>query len=431
MSSRCGSIACLAGAVTLAAGMLAGAEDATVDYKRLYEEQKGRSDSLERRVSILEEQATQDVYVAKEALPESTLAFLKQTEISGLVSASYLYNFNDPANHENAGRGFDDRADEFMLNKAALFLEKPLEYNAFDWSAGYAAKLLFGQDARLTQTDLNLGDDGDLFEANVVLNVPVGNGLKLLFGKCGTPMGYESSFTEQNYNWSGGLQWTFVEPFTHTGLKASYAFSPEWEAELYVFNGWDVVEDNNDAKSFMGHVTYTPREATTVSLIGYGGPEQDENTSNWRRGVDGYVQQKLVGDFTGVVQFDYGEEDGAAADGSSADWWAGGLWLIYEPSERWNLALRGDYLNDEDGARTSGSIGPVVTEEEASAGAATETLPQETGAELYSLTLTFNYKPVEALRIAPEVRWDHATLDDAFDGNPDQVTLGMGAAYLF
>ena len=55
----------------------------------------------------------------------------------------------------------------------------------------------------------------------------------------------------------------------------------------------------------------------------------------------------------------------------------------------------------------------------------------EAGVELYSVTLTLNWNPVEALRIAPEVRWDHATMDDAFDGEQDQITLGLGAAYSF
>jgi hypothetical protein len=93
--------------------------------------------------------------------------------------------------------------------------------------------------------------------------------------------------------------------------------------------------------------------------------------------------------------------------------------------------LRGDYLNDADGVRTSGSIGPALPEEEAATEEASESeaLPKDAGVELYSLTLTFNYTPVEELRIAPEIRWDHATLNDAFDGKQDPVTLGMGVGY--
>lgn len=428
----------VAGALVTLGSLFAWADDAQTDFKRLYEEQRLRSDNLERRLSVLESASTQDVYVAKDLLPESTLSFLQQTEISGFVSASYIHNLNDPESGENGGRGFGTRHDEFMLNKAALFLDKPVEYDAFEWRSGYSVKCYAGQDAPFTQTDLTLGENGDLFEACVALNAPLGNGVKLAAGKLGTPMGYEASFTEENYNWSGGLQWTFVEPFTHTGLKSSYAFSPEWEVELYVFNGWDVVQDNNDAKSYMGHVTYTPREATTLSLIGYGGPEQDDNTSNWRRGTDVYLQQKLTPVITGVAQLDWGAEDGASADGGDASWWGGGLWVIFEPSERWNVALRGDYLDDSDGARTSDAFAPAPDPEAAgtdpnpdsNVSAMDEASPYG-GTRLYSLTLTVNAKPVKDVRIAPELRWDHSTSADVFDGKRDQVTLGVGAAYFF
>jgi hypothetical protein len=93
--------------------------------------------------------------------------------------------------------------------------------------------------------------------------------------------------------------------------------------------------------------------------------------------------------------------------------------MIYEPSEKWNLALRGDWLKDADGARTSGF--PAT---------APFTLAGN-GQELISVTLTLNLKPVKELRIAPEVRWDRSTDDTAFDGHSSQITAGLGAAYSF
>ena len=117
------------------------------DWKKMYEEQKERNDELERRISLLEDHATQDVYVAKETVPESTLKFLKQTEIDGYVSGSYFYNFNRPEDHLNLGRGFDSRADEFMANKLVVRIGHPVDYSAFDWLAGYSAKVIFGLSA--------------------------------------------------------------------------------------------------------------------------------------------------------------------------------------------------------------------------------------------------------------------------------------------
>ncbi|HUJ08623.1 MAG TPA: outer membrane beta-barrel protein [Verrucomicrobiae bacterium] len=391
----------------------------TPDWKQMYEEQKKRTDDLERRLSVLEDKSTQDVYVVKEQVPESTLKFLKQTELDGYVSASYFYNFNQPDTHENAGRGFDARADEFMANKAVVRIGHPIDYSAFDWLAGYSVKLIFGQDAEFTQASgLSLGNQGDLFEANVTVNIPVGNGLKMTLGKFGTTMGYESTFTEENFNWSAGNLWTFVEPFTHTGVLLSYQATSELELKVTLNNGWDVVTDNNSSKSVMGTATYTLNDKTSMALTGYGGPEQDNNNSNWRKGVDFWIDQKFSPKLEGVAQIDYGAEDGADFNGKKAEWFGFGGWLVYTVNDKWNVATRADYLKDGDGTRTSDapSLAPF---------------PVNHGQELTSVTLTVNFRPVEALRLAPEFRWDHSSLSTAFDGHDTQVTVGMGAAYFY
>lgn len=431
-------IVCLA--VTMAAGAWA---DEPVDYKKLFEAQKQRNDDLEKRIGLLEAHNTQDVYIAKEKVPESTVTFLQQVELSGFVSGSYFYNFNRPSSDVNTGRGFDVASNGFMANKAVLTLQKSVEYNAFDWTAGYAAQVIFGQDAEFTQSaGLNLGSDGDLFLANVTFNIPIGNGLKVTLGKYGTMLGYEASLTENNANWSGGNQWALLEPFTHTGIILAYKPLNELEIQLLINNGWDNVVDGNRSKSFMGYFNYAPNDNSSYTLVAYGGPEASRD-SDWRRGVEFIASQKFTPKLTGVVQLDYGAESGARVRGTGletnfvdagqtvvgsvdevaiqrglAQWYAAGLWLTYDHSEKLSFALRTDYLNDRDGARTSQVPGR-------------NPFPINRGQELYSVTLTLNYKPLKELRISPELRWDHSTLDTAFSGHDDQVTIGVGAAYFY
>jgi hypothetical protein len=389
------------------------------DYKKLYEEQQKRNDTLERRLAILEEQLGAKPYVEQESLPEATLNFLQKTEISGYVAASYFYNFNKPESRENTGRGFDVRHNEFQANKFVLKLEQPVNPNPFDWSAGYAAQVIFGQDAEFTQASgLSLGDHGDLLQAYLEVNVPVGNGLKIIFGKHATPIGYELTETEQNYNWSAGNQWTFLEPFTHTGIQLSYQINEKWDAQLLVNNGWDNVRDNNNSLSFMGRVGFAPSDKTSYSFIAFGGPEQDGNDGAWRRGVHMVADHWFTRQFNGVIQLDYGKEDEADPNGNDAEWFGAGLWLAYLPTEKWSVAVRGDWVKDGDGARTSGA--PALAP-----------FSNHKGQELYSLTLTLNIKPISELRIAPEVRWDRSSRDNAFDGHKDQVTVGVGAAYFY
>ncbi len=103
-----------------------------------------------------------------------------------------------------------------------------------------------------------------------------------------------------------------------------------------------------------------------------------------------------------------------SGSGGSAQWYAGGVWMIYDFSEKLPAALRADDLSDRDGNRTSGFL-----------------FPENTGQDLWSLTLTLNIKPVEGLRLAPEIRYDHSSLHDAFDNHDDQVTAAIGAVYSF
>lgn len=417
---------CVCCVVAVAISPFARADEAT-DYKKLYEEQRKRNDELERRIAILEEKDQAEPYVKTESVTEPSLGFIQNTEISGFVSASYEWNFNKPADGVNVGRFYDYPHDEFMINKAAIIIQNPVDYNAFDWDAGYFVELLFGQDAGGTQSQgLNLGDSGDLLQAFVQFNMPVGNGLKVVAGKYATPIGYELIENEQNANWSGGLQWTFVEPFTHTGLQLAYKINDQWEANFYVNNGWDVVVDNNSAKSFIGRLYWAPNEKTSYTLIGYGGPEQLDTqkdpvngipgaAGNWRRGIELVVTHQCLPKLNTALQLDYGCESGADVNGGTAEWYAGGVWMIYDFTEKAQGALRVDYLNDKDGARTSDFLG----------------FPSNTHQELLSVTFTLNVKPLESLRIAPELRYDHSTIDTAYDGHEEQFTASVGAVFSY
>ena len=79
-----------------------------------------------------------------------------------------------------------------------------------------------------------------------------------------------------------------------------------------------------------------------------------------------------------------------------------------------SAGVAGDYVNDENGARSSGVLG----------------FPGSTGHKFGSATATLNVRAWPNAMVRPEVRYDRSTLA-AFDGKKDQVTVAVGAAYLF
>ena len=132
--------------------------------------------------------------------------------------------------------------------------------------------------------------------------------------------------------------------------------------------------------------------------------------------MDGLLWRKLSK--TAVwVQGDYGREQANAAlpdPTQDAKWWALGAWLTYDPSSTVGLALRGDYVDDQNGARTSGFLGFVAN----------------TGQQFGSATATLNIRSWPNALLRPEVRYDRSTLG-AFNGKKDQVTVALAVAYLY
>jgi len=341
-------------------------------------------------------------------------------DLSGYVTSTFTYSFAATGNML-VGRFYDRYQKQFMANGLELGLTKPVDTSKLD--AGARAELLFGQDAAVTQSQgLSLGPDGDLTEAYVILNVPTGgtdHWIQFKLGKMWTIMGYEVIDDVLDPNLDVGNQFVYLENFTNTGLGVDFKFGPKVDAQLRLINGWDVVVDNNSALSFMGRLGLTPSPSVTIGLLGYVGAEQPDNDSNMRYGFEGLGTFKLGTKTTLVAQFDWGAEQGLLPDpDENATWWGGGLWLVQTLSASFDLALRGDYVNDVNGVRTSGVLGYAVAD----------------ARKFGSATATLNIHVFPKATIRPEFRIDFSSLDDygeIDDPTSTQPSIGIGATYAF
>ncbi len=345
---------------------------------------------------------------------ETTLAGFK---LSGFAEASYAYSGRSIGDTAIVGRLYDRFQNHFMLNALAVVLDRP--YDPAKFSAGFHTELLFGQNATLIRSNgFYVGDQGDIPHLYVTLNVPTanGNGVQFKVGRIPTLMGLEVLETGANPNWSEGNQFIYVENFTGLGLSVETKLNAYLDVQLRVINGWDQVHDNNTHKSFMGRLGVYPDAVTSLGIVGFWGPEEPDNNTANRYGVEGLLWRKL-GKAALWVQGDYGKEQANAAlavPSQDAQWWAAGAWVTYDVSASLGLALRGDYVNDEDGARTNGFLG----------------FPANTGQKFGSATATLNVRAWPNAVLRPEVRYDRSTLA-AFDGKNNQVTFAVAVAYIY
>jgi len=249
-------------------------------------------------------------------------------------------------------------------------------------------------------------DSFDLTEAYVSYNAAVGKGLKFDFGKFVTYNGAEVIEARDDLNYSRSFLFDFAIPFTHTGLRVSYAFSDALNAGLYIVNGWDNSTDNNTAKTYGLSVGYTPVEAISTTFNFTSGPEQNNNNSNNRFLFDWIGTVKPAKKVTVTVNVDYGREQNAAPKGGAAQWNGIAGYVTYDFTDKYSLTVRGEYLDDEDGSRTG------------------------TAQRLTEVTVTPQIKMAQSLLLRPEYRHDKS-VNDVFDSNTKktQDTIALGVMY--
>jgi hypothetical protein len=342
-------------------------------------------------------------------------AAVHPVNVTGYVTTSYTYSTN--AKHDTiVGRLYARRQSEFMLNVANVTLERVVATNRM--SAGFHFEGWFGQNAAVVKsTGLDLGSNADIWQGFTVLNLPLSGTdryLQLKAGKMATLMGVEVGEDVLNPNLDVGSQDIFLEPFTETGVELDAKLSSHVDIELRVSNGWDQVTDLNTGKTIMVRLGLTPDDQTLIAFTGYAGPEQSNNTRNQRLGANAVISRKTTSASNVSVQLDYGREDGAGTAGGQAKWYAAGVWVTYDVDPAATLAFRADYMNDREGARTSGVLG----------------FPSNAGQQLGSVTATLNVKSWDHALVRPEIRYDHSSLS-VFNASGAQLSVGVGFSYLY
>jgi len=383
-----------------------------------------------------------------EEAPKDTAAakltrLLEQLDLAAFLETSATLNLDRPSGDTNDYRAFDVKARSFQIDMLKLQLEKVPDESL---PVGFRADLLFGEVAQFVGAS-GLGDADDSFDleqAHITWRAPVGNGLDISFGKFVTMHGGEVIESWSHFNYSRGLLFTYAIPFTHTGIRTHYAFSPEFAAGLHLVNGWDNVDDNNKSKTVGTTAALTPFARTEGLLrslsIGTNfmyGPEQDDENSHARTLLDLVVTWQPIDRLELLANYDYAEEEEVPvvvdlADGPGgpldrsrdAQWYGfafGGRYWICR--EKLALAARGEYFKDSQGVRTIGasefdsSLGPSPS--------------PPRGQVLRGVTITLDYRPWEFLILRPEFRIDWGSRK-SFDGGREahQTTVAFSAVFL-
>ena len=399
----------------------AAAQDAEV------QELKSRVEELEKKLEEKEEAPVSE-------LPE----WLKSIELHSFLSVGYVYNFNEPDSDINSQRLFDFRHNAFRVDDFQFSLLRAIQDPG---DVGFRFDLDVGSNIPrvIHSTGLLTGEDIDLRQAFISYNAPLGNGLTVVLGKFITHFGLEviEGWPGFNDNYSRSYDFSFAIPFTHTGLRATYPISEQLSVMAMVVNGWDQVDDINDQKGYGGQIGVFPMEGVSLYFNYLGSPEQPDRDGAWRH-LFGFtwVAKPLPGvlpDLTFSGTYDYGFEEDLVVNpvtGNTEDveWHAAQAVVRYDFTPWFYVALRGEWMDDEDGVR----IAPCPSGD-LCAGADVRTFGL--GQRVWAITVTPTFKIGEHLVVRPEFRYDESTenvFEDEGGGLEDnQTTVGVNAIYYF
>ncbi len=353
----------------------------------------------------------------------------------------------------------------FALEAFAIFFDKEA---TDEHPIGWQSHLYFGEKAKritfLGAGGFNASHDGEgtddtarndivtVAAANITWNAPVaGRTVPITMGKMYTWIGYELVENIGNPNYSHGLIYNNAIPFTHMGMSfdvSEFLPSDKWGLQLKYVNGWDSFIDNNESKSYGFYLTYEPTGDWFWSLATIYGNE-GWNVRKGNSDAQSYVSANNGGatmmmDIVATyslpqveklslgANFDLGyiEDFIGHADGSNganftglsgAHWWAAAGYAMWDFTDRQMGALRYEYMDDTDAARTFGY-------------------------SIWDVTYTHNITVAENLMLRPEIRYiKHNTIGSADDPHPEhgdgdgggtlnndsETILTLGVEYVF
>lgn len=412
---------------------------------------KAQIEALSRKLEVMDSKmqtmekpapGAQTVYIPP-AMDEKKglLRAIEDIHMGGYVETQYQNKVGQPQQNGNVGRSLTDKAaDTFSMNAAKLWFEKAANPEG---GAGFRIDMMMGSDVRyyfnnFQKDNLGISNGGSsgatafAFEqAYVQYIAPLGfwsdskvlpHSIDIKAGRMVTLAGNEVIEGPMNWNISRSVSFGYAIPFTHTGVRATYALFNDY-LTIYqgINNGWDNDIDNNSYKTFENAFSFSPLKDVKWTTATYFGPENNATSGAKRFLATNVLSWNPTKKLAFAGEFDIGNQPRVDMDGvdtyHTAQWIDYAAYARYEFTDKIAAAYRFEIFDDSKRYRNWSGTVP------ATAGPARD----------LANTLTLEYKPYKNMIARAEYRIDYAHAGDGnvFGGRHQQNTLGGQLSYLF
>ena len=343
----------------------------------------------------------------------------------GSLSTGVARNLDDPPVRKDANRFrlSDPDHDTFGLTLVKLGLVRDVSgRNEVD--IGFRMELAVGRLVEKALASDGLLDDEPidlpLAYATAQLPTPLGVPVTVRAGRMDAWFGHEELDPALNASYSHGYLSTFG-PGSFTGLGVGIDLADGLKYEQFVGNGWDLVHDDNDAKTFGGALSYRTGDLALRGSWILGAERLDVGDQRWALGIDAsYVLPIFRTELKAAAM--YGEEEDCALGGGTARF--GGVSLSVKQGffatdgfDRLSLALRAECFRDDGGSRSG------------------------CDQTLAGVTATLEVRPLEVLALRVEYRHDRSSeavfgassssSSSSFGGDDRQDTISASVSLAF
>ncbi len=314
--------------------------------------------------------------------------------VSGYIDTAYSYS-NRNLETGFSDRVFDSQNNTFTLHQFGLMVAKqPKE------GFGGVVNLTAGKDAQVihslpeTTSPANAVNSTSMFDVTQAFLQYATGPLTVMAGKYVTLQGSEVIWTPTNVNSSHSILFGAI-PFTHTGVRATWALSDTVSLIAGVNNGWDQLTDSNKGKTLELGATLNPIKPLSITLSGYSGSEPTSATTNGTRtSLNAVASYTIIDPLTvGVEVLDVSQDN---VGGKTAKYNGAALYVTYMFMPKLRGVLRAESFDDKNGFHFGAGLPAAL-------GLATS------DTKYREVTATVSFLASDSFEARAEVRRDQAT----------------------
>jgi hypothetical protein len=304
--------------------------------------------------------------------------------ISGFADLYYAYDFNKP------------------IDRNRSFTTQPLRHNEFNLNWGFIKADYLHERVRSsfalqtgTYVQVNYAYEPDLLRLIYLANIGYKLSEKIWIdaGIMPSHIGSESAISMENFNYSRNIASDY-SPYYQCGIHLSVDFSPKLSAKVALLNGFQIIKENNNAKSLGVLLSYRPNGKIEIAYNNYLGNEAPSDSivindvmskldQKYRFLNDVYVKMKLTEKFSLVLAGEYNWQE-KFENKETGKWFTGVVNGQYQVTRKFAIAGRFEIYSDKNQIM-------VVT-------------GSPEGFQVRSTTITLNYFPEQNLCLRLEGR---------------------------